>query len=82
MRGCLEEYFSARDKAEVTETVKELQAKTEAASIFEQIPLVAVSKMRGVDWKAITVSHASLTGKLCMSCDATQSPLPMLLDYH
>ncbi len=56
LRGCLEEYFSARDKAEVSETVKELQDKTEAAQIFEQIPLVAVGKMRGVDWGAITVS--------------------------
>ncbi|DBA73185.1 TPA: hypothetical protein ACH3X1_011264 [Trebouxia sp. C0004] len=54
LRGCLEEYFSARDKTEVSETVKELQDKTEAAQIFEQIPLVAVGKMRGVDWGAIT----------------------------
>ncbi|KAL0043356.1 hypothetical protein WJX79_002542 [Trebouxia sp. C0005] len=54
LRGCLEEYFSARDKTEVGETVKELQDKSKAAQIFEQIPLVAVNKMRGVDWGAIT----------------------------
>ena len=57
LRGCLEEYFSARDKSEVSQTVKELQDKTEAAQIFEQVPLVAVGKMRGVDWGAITVSR-------------------------
>lgn len=36
--------------------VQELLALTEAAQIFEQIPLVAVGKMRGVDWTIITVS--------------------------
>lgn len=36
--------------------VQDLLALTEAASIFEQIPLVAVGKMRGVDWTIITVS--------------------------
>ena len=36
--------------------VQELLALTEAALVFEQIPLVAVGKMRGVDWNAITVS--------------------------
>ena len=56
LRGCLEEYSSTRDKTEVSETVKELQDKSEAAQVFEQIPLVAVGKMRGVDWGVITVS--------------------------
>ena len=64
LRGCLEEYFSARDKSEVSETVKELQDKTEAAQIFEQIPLVAVGKMRGVDWGAITVSPTPICSSL------------------
>ncbi len=64
LRGCLEEYFSARDKTEVSETVKELQDKTEAAQIFEQIPLVAVGKMRGVDWRAITVSPGPICSPL------------------
>ena len=36
--------------------VQELLALTEAAQVFEQIPLVAVGKMRGVDWTIITVS--------------------------
>ncbi len=61
LRGTLEEYFSARDKAELTQTVKELLDKTDAAQIFEQIPLVAVGKMRGVDWDIITVSSC-ITG--------------------
>ena len=41
--------------------LQELLESTEPALIFEQIPLVAVGKMRGVDWAIITVSfHASL----------------------
>ena len=36
--------------------VQELLALTEAAQVFEQIPLVAIGKLRGVDWTVITVS--------------------------
>ena len=36
--------------------MQELLDLAEAAQIFEQIPLVAVGKMRGVDWTIITVS--------------------------
>lgn len=83
LRGCLEEYFSARDKTEVSETVKELQDKSEAAQIFEQIPLVAVGKMRGVDWGAITVSRTPICSPLtkCAFCLASD-PSPDCLAQH
>ena len=38
--------------------LQELLERAEAAQIFEHIPLVAVGKMRGVDWAVITVSLA------------------------
>ncbi|KAL3146721.1 hypothetical protein ABBQ38_014708 [Trebouxia sp. C0009 RCD-2024] len=62
VRGTLEEYFSTRDKAELSETVKELLGLSEATQIFEQIPLVAISKMRGVDWSIITEVMLHLCG--------------------
>ena len=36
--------------------VQELLALTDAAQLFEQIPLLAIAKMCGVDWTVITVS--------------------------
>ncbi|KAL3135011.1 hypothetical protein ABBQ32_007959 [Trebouxia sp. C0010 RCD-2024] len=62
VRGTLEEYFSTRDKAELNETVKELLALSEATQVFEQIPLVAISKMRGVDWSIIMEVMVHLCG--------------------
>ena len=35
--------------------MQELLGLSEAGHVFEQIPLVAISKMRGVDWSILTV---------------------------
>ena len=36
--------------------LQELLALTDAAQLFEQIPLLAIANMRAVDWTIITVS--------------------------
>ncbi|KAL3146716.1 hypothetical protein ABBQ38_014703 [Trebouxia sp. C0009 RCD-2024] len=62
VRGTLDEYFSTGDKAELSESIKELLGLSEATQVFEQIPLVAISKMRGVDWSLITEVMMHLCG--------------------
>lgn len=59
--------------------VQDMLALTDAPQIFEQIPLVAVGKMRGVDWTIITVSHLLPT----LQCTTRQylSPFKMLALY-
>lgn len=58
--------------------LQELLERAEAAQIFEQIPLVAVGKMRGVEWAVITVRlfsfYCSYTARLVL--------LPTECDYH
>ena len=39
-------------------TLQELLGLSQATQVFEQIPLVAITKMRGVDWSLITVGVA------------------------
>ena len=51
--------------------VQELLALSEATQVFEQIPLVAISKMRGVDWSIIMVG-APLT-PTCISVQAVHT---------
>lgn len=56
--------------------VQDMLALTDGPQIFEQIPLVAVGKMRSVDWTIITVSfHCHLLPTLHCTTRECLSPL-------
>ena len=62
--------------------VQDMLALTDGPQIFEQIPLVAVGKMRGVDWTIITVSFpCHLLPTLHCTTRQCLSQLKMLVPY-